>query len=89
MTRIIILMRSMRLSYKRMLCKFPFLCETRLDRVALDTTFNDTGRNDRGEERKTDSGFGAKNRAERSRFASRSDQRQTKVDSGPLGSGLI
>jgi len=60
-----------------------FLClnEARLDRVAIDTNFNDTGMNDRGEEKPTPASLpksDAVERALKSHFALHSDQMQTR-----------
>jgi len=51
------------LPLQRNICEFlSILDSARLDRVALDTIFNKTGRKVRGEERPTNSGFFAKKR---------------------------
>jgi len=47
-----------------MLGKFLSIYETRLDRVAFDTTFDVTGRKDKGEEGQTYSGFVARKRCD-------------------------
>ena len=48
LTRIITYMRSTRLLLQKMLSEFLSIRDSaRLDRVALDTTFNDTGRRNR------------------------------------------